>query len=338
MDNVLVTGGAGYIGSHACKALASAGYNPVVFDNLDTGHPDLVKWGPLVKGDLRNREALIAVMEKYSPVAVLHFAAHACVAESLADPGKYYDNNVHGSLVLLEAMQAVKLNKIVFSGSCACYGTPETLPVFENAPQNPVSPYGRTKWIVEQLIRDFEAANGTGWVSLRYFNAAGADADLETGERHNPETHLIPLALEAIEGKSLQIFGDNHDTPDGTCIRDYVHVTDLAAAHVRALDYLLKNGVSTAFNLGTGRGYSVLQIIKSIEQVTGRPVRFEIGPARAGDPAQLVANSDLANTTLQWRPVHSDLSNIVRTAWQWYQLDARSSMALASRQLATGRS
>lgn len=263
MNKVLVTGGAGYIGSHACKALAKAGYQPIVFDNLVYGHEWAVQWGPLEKGDILDRGQLDTAFRKHRPDAVMHFAAYAYVGESMMLPGKYYRNNVVGSLTLLEAMQDHGVDKIVFSSTCATYGVPDRIPIDENACQSPINPYGMSKLMVERILADFGNAHGINWIALRYFNAAGADLDNQIGETHDPETHLVPLVLDAASGRrdSITIFGNNYDTADGTCIRDYIHVSDLASAHVKALDALGSETASGAFNLGNGMGYSVQQVI-----------------------------------------------------------------------------
>ncbi|MES2135461.1 MAG: UDP-glucose 4-epimerase GalE [Pseudomonadota bacterium] len=318
---VLVTGGAGYIGSHACIALARAGYQPIVVDNLVYGHEWAVKWGPLERGDVADRAFLDAVIARHAPVAVMHFAAFTYVGESVSDPGKYYRNNVAGSLTLLEAMRDHGIGAIVFSSTCATYGTPECVPIPETAPQNPINSYGASKLMVERMLRDFDTAHGLRSVSLRYFNAAGADPGGETGELHEPETHLIPLALDAAcgLGPGLTVFGDDYDTPDGTCIRDYIHVSDLAEAHVLALGRLLEGGGSDAFNLGTGNGASVLEILAAIDRVTGRAVPYTVGPRREGDPPALVSQGTKAMRELGWEPRLSDLDTIVGTAWKWHQ-------------------
>ena len=270
---VLVTGGAGFIGSHACKALGEAGALPVAFDNLSTGHSDVVRWGPLVRADVRDRSALVSAMGQFNINAILHFAASAYVGESVTNPALYYDNNVGGMSALLQAAQERQVTRIVFSSSCATYGRPELLPIYETTPQVPINPYGRTKLICEQMLEDFGAAYGLRHVALRYFNAAGADPSGQLGERHDPETHLLPLALRAAaNGQPLNVFGNDYDTPDGTCIRDYVHVNDLARAHVLALLYLASGQKSVAVNLGSGRGHSVLEVCEAITRVTGRTV------------------------------------------------------------------
>lgn len=323
---VLVTGGAGYIGSHTCKALARAGYLPVSYDNLCNGHGWAVKWGPLERGDLLDSERLAAVLAHWQPLAVVHFAAFAYVGESVDKPGLYYRNNVVGSLNLLQAMHAQGVRRIVFSSTCATYGQPEALPIVEATPQRPINPYGASKLMVERMLADFGTAHGLAWTALRYFNAAGADAEGETGECHNPETHLIPLVLDAAAGlrPHITVFGTDYDTPDGTCVRDYIHVSDLADAHVRALDATGRDGVTGAFNLGNGLGFSVRQVIDTAQQVTGRPVPVQWGPRRAGDPPALVSDASLARRVLGWVPQTPDLEGIVRTAWAWHQKGMRS--------------
>lgn len=318
---VLVTGGAGYVGSHACKALAQAGYLPVVYDNLDRGHAWAVKWGPLERGDLLNATRLAAVLRRHRPFAVLHFAALAYVGESVEDPLRYYRNNVGGTVNLLLAMRDTGVRKIVFSSTCAVYGVPKKIPIPENHPQAPLNPYGHSKRVVEQMLADAAPAYGLDSVSLRYFNAAGADAESEIGELHDPETHLIPLALEAAAGlrPRLTIHGTNYATHDGTCIRDYVHVADLADAHVLALRYLKKNRGATAFNLGNGGGFTVREVIAAAERVTGRRIPLRAGPRRPGDPPALVAKAGLAKRDLGWKPRYRDLEAIIATAWRWQQ-------------------
>lgn len=316
---ILVTGGAGYIGSHTCKALALAGYLPVTYDNLVRGHEWAVRWGPLERGDLHDGERLAEVVARYRPRAAIHLAAYAYVGESVVDPAKYYHNNVAGTLSLLAALRAGGVERLVFSSTCATYGLPERLPIDEGQPQRPVNPYGRSKRMIEQILADYERAYALRSVVLRYFNAAGADPDGELGEEHDPETHLIPLAIDAAIGRrdALQIFGDDYPTPDGTAIRDYIHVTDLADAHVRALKLLEDRGTSAACNLGTGRGYSVREIVTAVEQATGRAVRTLVAPRRAGDPPALIAAPGRARLLLGWRPGRSDLETIVRTAVAW---------------------
>ena len=318
-DTVLVTGGAGYIGSHTCKALARAGYRPVTYDNLVSGHRWAVRWGPLEIGDILDSIRLSAVMKTHRPAAVIHFAAFAYVGESITEPAKYYRNNVAGSQVLLDVMRAHDINQIVFSSSCATYGVPDRLPITEDTPQSPINPYGRTKLMVERMLADYGAAYGLRSVALRYFNAAGADPDGDTGEDHEPETHLLPLVLEAAAGlrPDFTILGDDYATPDGTCIRDYVHVGDLAQAHVLALRSLRGSKDSTSYNLGNGAGYSVAQIIDAARQVTGREIKVKRGPRRPGDPAILVADASKARRDLGWRPEFPAIDKIVGSSWDW---------------------
>ncbi|RMH43327.1 MAG: UDP-glucose 4-epimerase GalE [Alphaproteobacteria bacterium] len=313
---VLVTGGAGYIGSHTCKALARQGWIPVTLDNLSRGHAEAVRWGPLVRADVRDRAAVAAAIREHGIRTVLHFAAYAYVGESVAEPLLYYDNNVAGMISLLEAAAETGVSGIVFSSSCATYGHPDRIPVAETAPQNPLSPYGRTKLFCERILEDNAAAGGPRFVSLRYFNAAGTDPEGELAERHYPETHLIPLALQAASGAGpeLTIFGNDYDTPDGTCIRDYIHVTDLAEAHVRAVAHLEGGGGSVAVNLGSGKGHSVLEVLETIARVTGRPVPARFGPRRPGDPAQLFADPTLARQVLGFATRRSDLRTIIADA------------------------
>jgi UDP-arabinose 4-epimerase len=316
---LLVTGGAGYIGSHACKQLDRAGFEPVTFDNLARGHRELVKWGPLEVGDLADVCRLIEVVERYRPVAVMHFAALAYVGESVREPLEYYRNNVAGSANLLQAMQRMEQPLIIFSSTCATYGEPDAVPIREDHPQRPVNPYGRSKLMVEQMIADMARAHGYGYVNLRYFNADGADPDGETGELHEPETHLIPLALQAAagHGPQLQVFGEDYPTPDGTCIRDYIHVTDLADVHVLSLQHLLGGGDSASLNLANGNGFSVREVLEAVERVAGRPVPHEVAGRRPGDPPMLVGDATLARRILGWRPRYADLDTIIETAWKF---------------------
>jgi UDP-arabinose 4-epimerase len=318
---VLVTGGAGYVGSHACKALARAGYLPVVYDNLDRGHAWAVKWGPLERGDLMNAARLEAVLRKHRPLAVFHFAALAYVGESVADPQRYYRNNVGGTINLLQAMRNCEVRRMVFSSTCAVYGAPRKIPIPENHPQAPLNPYGHSKRMVEQMLADAASAYGLDSVSLRYFNAAGADPAGEVGEVHDPETHLIPLVLETAAGlrPKLTIHGTDYPTRDGTCIRDYVHVTDLAQAHVQALGYLAKKRGAAAFNLGNGRGFTVHEVIAAAERVTGRKISVREGPRRPGDPPALAAAAAAARRALGWKPRYRNLDVIIDTAWRWLQ-------------------
>ncbi|QKT04321.1 UDP-glucose 4-epimerase GalE [Ectothiorhodospiraceae bacterium 2226] len=321
MRTILVTGGAGYIGSHTCKALAAAGYRPIVLDNLVYGHRWAVKWGALVEGDVRDAAILDHVFSQYRPEAVLHFAAYAYVGESVGAPGKYYANNVAASVALLEAMRRHGCANLVFSSTCAIFGEPEQALIDERTPTRPVNPYGRSKLMVEQIMQDFGRAYGLRHVSLRYFNAAGADPEQEVGEAHEPETHLIPLVLEVAQGRRahIDIYGTDYPTPDGTAVRDYVHVADLASAHVQALEYLRGGGVSSAFNLGLGRGYSVQEIVDAARRVTGCTITTRGAPRRAGDPPHLVADPGAAARALDWRPHYGQLDDIVATAWAWHQ-------------------
>ncbi|MEB3210981.1 MAG: UDP-glucose 4-epimerase GalE [Leptolyngbyaceae bacterium] len=321
---ILVTGGAGYIGSHAVLALQRAGYHVVVLDNLVYGHQDIVETVLNVEleiGDTNDRDFLDHVFSKHQVSAVMHFAAYTYVGESVKDPGKYYRNNVNGTLTLLEAMVAASVNKIVFSSTCATYGEPQAIPMDETHPQNPISPYGTTKWMVEKVLADFDRAHELKSVCFRYFNAAGADPDGKTGEDHDPETHLIPLVLQAAMGirKSISIFGTDYPTPDGTCVRDYIHVSDLADAHVLGLSYLLEGGDSNVFNLGNGNGFSVREVIETARQVTGREIEAVECDRRPGDPPSLVGSSEKAKRILGWSPQYVDLSDIVSHAWQWHQ-------------------
>lgn len=320
MAVVLVTGGAGYIGSHTCKQLAAAGHTPVTYDSLEHGHRDAVRWGPLVIGDLRDRGRLSAAMEDYRPDCVLHFAAYIDVGGSVRDPLRFYENNVGGSLSLLQTMKEHGVGRIVFSSTCAVYGAPVRLPLDEDHPKAPANPYGASKWMVEQLLRDAGSAHRLRSVALRYFNACGADGDGETGERHSPETHALPLAILAAMGRApaFHVFGTDYPTPDGTAIRDYIHVEDLAEAHVRALDYLLNGGETAAFNLGTGRGTSVRELVDAVGRVTGQPVPMTESPRRDGDVPELVAQPARAAEVLGWRARHTDLDAIVRSAWRWH--------------------
>ena len=319
MAFVLVTGGAGYIGSHTCKALSHAGYTPIVYDSLLRGNKWAVKWGPLEVGDLLDDERLCDVLRQYQPIGVIHFAAFAYVGESVHNPLMYYGNNVGGTMSLLRAMEAENVNRLVFSSTCAIYGTSEINPIHEELPQNPINPYGQSKLVVEKILEDCTRNSSLSAVALRYFNAAGADHEGEIGEAHDPETHLIPLALGAARGSSspLIVFGKDHPTPDGTCIRDYIHVADLADAHVRALDHTSGDIGFSAFNLGTGTGVSIMELIHAVHEVTGCDVPYSFGPRRAGDPPVLVADSSLAREVLGWGARHSDLRNILQTAWNW---------------------
>jgi UDP-arabinose 4-epimerase len=317
----LVTGGAGYIGSHTCKALAAAGHTPVVLDNLSTGHSWAVKWGPLVVADIADRSRVKSAVKEFGIGAVIHFAAHAYVGESVRKPQKYFDNNVTKTLALLDTLLEAGISKVVLSSSCATYGVPQKLPISEDDAQQPINPYGESKLFVEKVLYWYEVAYGIRHMNLRYFNAAGADPDGEIGEDHDPETHLIPLVIAAAQGvnPTFEIFGTDYDTADGTAVRDYVHVCDLARAHVNALDYLVAGGHSASVNLGTGCGHSIREVISAVETISGRAVSVVEGPRRPGDPATLIANPQLGQTVLSWTPDKSDLQTIVRTAWHWHQ-------------------
>jgi len=322
--HVLVTGGAGYIGSHAAKALAARGFVPVTYDSLVYGHRWAVQWGPFVEGNINDRPKLLDTLRRYEIESVMHFAAFAYVGESMANPERYFNNNVVGSLVLLDAALEAGVRHVIFSSSCATYGTPERLPITEDTPQSPVNPYGESKLIVERALRWYAAAHPLTWVALRYFNAAGADPEGTLGEIHLPETHLIPLALDAaLGGRPVEVYGDDYPTRDGTCVRDFIHVSDLADAHVRALDYLIDGGKSIALNLGTGDGYTVREVIQAVQTVTGREVPHLIARRRPGDPAVLVADPGLAGKVLGWRPQHSALETIAQTAWFWHSNRAK---------------
>jgi UDP-arabinose 4-epimerase len=317
---VLVTGGAGYIGSQTCKALARVGLLPVVLDNLSHGHRAAVRWGPLVEGDIRDRGLVERAIREYHVDAVIHLAGNAYVGESMRDPGKYFSNNAAGSFSLLEAAQACGVGRVVFSSSCATYGVPESLPIDDAHAQRPINPYGESKLFVERALHWYHVAHGLRSISLRYFNAAGADLDGELGEEHDPETHLIPLAIGAALGTRppLQIYGTDYRTPDGTAVRDYVHVADLADAHVRALEYLDAGGASTALNLGTGFGHSVREVVAAVERVARRALPHCEAARRPGDPATLVAAAGRSKDLLGWAPRHSGLETIIATAWRWY--------------------
>jgi UDP-arabinose 4-epimerase len=318
---VLVAGGAGYVGAHTCKALARAGFLPVVLDNLSTGHREFVRWGPLVQADLRDTAAIADTIRQHRCLAVLHFAAFAYVGESVTDPAKYYDNNVAGTLALLAGMRTAGCDALVFSSTCAVYGQPTQVPIIEDTRPDPVNPYGASKLMVERILADFRTAYGLRSMVLRYFNACGADPDNEIGELRDPETHLIPRAMMALQGHiaNFAVFGTDFETPDGTPIRDYVHVADLADAHVAALRQLLGGTSGGVFNLGTGCGYSVKEVLNAIEREAGEPLPGVTGPRRAGDPAVLIANPERARHELGFDPARSDLETIVKTAWAWHR-------------------
>ena len=318
---ILIVGGAGYIGSHTNKALNEAGYETVVLDNLSYGHEESIKWGEFCKCDLANIDDVDEVFNKYDITAVMHFSSFIDVGESVTNPEKYYTNNVVNTMNLLHVMLKHNVKKFIFSSTCATYGVPQKIPLVEDHPQNPINPYGMTKLMVEKILKDYDNAYGLKSVILRYFNASGADESGEIGEWHNPETHLIPLILDAAIGKreDIKIFGTDYDTEDGTCIRDYIHVTDLADAHIRALKYLEDENTSNEFNLGNGVGFSVRQVIESAKKVTGRDFKVEETKRRPGDPAVLIGSSKKARDTLGWNPQYTDIDDIIKTAWIWHQ-------------------
>ena len=320
-QTVLVTGGAGFVGSHVCKALAGAGLRPVVYDNLSRGYHWAVQWGPLEQGELSDEYRLSEVIAKHEPAAVLHFASSIEAGESVRDPGAFYENNVCNTLVLLRTIVAAGIDRIVFSSSAAVYGNPLSLSIAEDHPTAPTSPYGMTKLVCERMLGDFAVAHGLRSVSLRYFNATGADPDGQLGEAHDPETHLIPMVLDAALGlrPHVSIFGDDYPTPDGTCLRDYIHVSDLAEAHGLALDRTAVVGGAEAYNLGTGNGYSVREVIATARQVTGHSIPTRIQPRRPGDPAALVADPTAAMTTLAWMPKRAALETQISDAWRWHR-------------------
>jgi UDP-glucose-4-epimerase GalE len=317
---ILVTGGAGYIGSHVCKALAKSGFKPVVYDNLSSGNRWAVKWGPLEEGEIANESRLHEVLALHQPAAVMHFAAFAYVGESVEKPLLYYQNNIAGSAALLRALVDWRTVPVVFSSTCATYGTPERIPITEDHPQSPINPYGYSKLVVERMLADIGQAHRLRSVSLRYFNAAGADPDGDIGEAHDPEPHLIPRVLAAArDGTSVAVYGNDYDTPDGTCVRDYVHVTDLAVAHVQALDYLISGGPSCALNLANARGYSVKEVIQAAQSIYGKTIHVQQAPRRPGDPPVLLGSADRAQATLGWIPARSALELQIADAWNWIQ-------------------
>jgi len=323
-QSILVTGGAGYIGSHAVQALQNAGYEAIVLDNLVYGHREFVEQAlgaKLIVGDISDRALLDEVFATHEITAVMHFAAYAYVGESVSDPAKYYRNNVVGTLTLLEAMLAASVKTIVFSSTCATYGVPQSVPVTEDQPQNPINPYGRTKLMVEKILADFDKAYGLRSICFRYFNAAGADPAGLLGEDHSPETHILPLVLLTALGKreSFSILGTDYPTPDGTCIRDFIHVADLAQAHVLGLEQLLKVGESDVFNLGNGNGFSVREVIETAKLVTGQPIKVTEGDRRPGDPPILVGSGEKARRILGWQPQYADLKEILLHSWNWHQ-------------------
>ena len=317
----MVVGGAGYIGSHMCKYLYDHGHHPIVLDNLIYGHQDAVRWGPFFKGSMDDTTLLDEIVSQHPISAVMHFAAYCYVGESVSDPAKYYRNNVANTIALLEYMLRKNISRFIFSSTCATYGEPEEIPMTESHPQNPINPYGRTKLMVEEMLEDFRDAYGLQSVSLRYFKAAGAVPDGALGEDHRPDTHLIPLVLQAALGQRehIAVFGNDYPTQDGTCIRDYIHVNDLAQAHLLALDRLLNGGLGGVFNLGNGDGYSVQEVIQVARDVTGQPIPAKVEGRRAGDPAVLIGSSAKAFSELGWSPQYADLKTIVETAWRWHR-------------------
>jgi len=320
--NILVCGGAGYIGAHMCMQLAASGHGVFVFDNLSTGHAEAVRWGELIRGDLTVTGDLDRAFKRQHYSAVMHFSAKSLVGESMQHPELYYHNNVTGTLNLLEAMVRHEVKTFIFSSSASVYGMPAYSPIDERHPTAPINPYGRSKLMVETMLADFDAAFGVRSVSLRYFNAAGADPGAVIGEDHDPETHLIPNVLKSIlqpAAHPLKVFGNDYDTPDGTCIRDYIHVADLCNAHIRALDYLHRGGKTDVFNLGNGKGFSVLDVINAAQRITGQDIDYSVQARRPGDPAVLVASSTKAKDTLGWTPKYADLSAIIETAWRWHR-------------------
>ena len=323
---IFVTGGAGYVGSHTCKALAQSGHEVVVYDNLSTGFRELVKWGELVEGDILDRGFLVAMLAKHRPDGIIHFAAFSQVGESVANPGKYIHNNITGTMNILEAMRTCSVRNIVVSSTAAVYGIPEICPITEDMPTQPINPYGETKLFMEWMLADYARAYGLSWMALRYFNAAGADPEGECGECHDPETHLIPRALKAITGEvaDFKIMGNDYPTQDGTCIRDYIHVSDLASAHVLAMQYLAsgEGGKGYSLNLGTGQGVSVREILNAIERSVGKAVPYTVGYRRAGDPPVLVADGTRAAELLQWKPAYSDIDRIIVDAWRWHTISS----------------
>jgi UDP-glucose 4-epimerase len=317
---ILLTGGAGYIGSQTNKALYEKGFETLVLDNLINGHRAFVKWGKFEQGDLNNTDQIRLIFKKYTIEAVIHFAAYAYVGESVENPQKYYENNLRNTLNLLQVMLESDTPCLVFSSSCAVYGNPLSIPITENHPQNPINPYGKSKMMVEMILDDYCRTYRLNYVSLRYFNAAGADPDCGIGEWHEPETHLIPLVLDVASGRkdNIKIFGTDYDTPDGTCIRDYVHTIDLADAHVLALNHLLENGKSDTFNLGIGKGFSVREVIEKSREITGKNIKLIEDQRRPGDPPILIAGSEKAKTLLGWQPRYNDISEIIETSWSWH--------------------
>lgn len=321
MKNILVVGGAGYIGSHTCKELFKKGYNPIVLDNLIYGHKEFVKWGEFVLGDLNDINQIRLVFEKYTIDAVMHFAAFAYVGESVEEPQKYYNNNVVATMNLLNVMLEFNVKYFIFSSTCATYGNPEYSPIDELHPQNPINPYGMSKLMIENILKDYTNAYGFKFISLRYFNASGCDPDAEIGEKHNPETHLVPLILDAAIGEkeNIKVFGTNYNTRDGSAIRDYIHVVDLADAHILALEYLLNAGESDVFNLGNEQGFTVKEVIDCVKKVTDKEFEIVYVDRRIGDPASLVGSNEKIIKELHWKPKFHTLENIIETAWTWHK-------------------
>jgi len=320
---ILVIGGAGYIGSHVNKLLNKRGYNTVVVDNLVSGHKHFVKWGKFIEGDLSNKSQIRTIFQNYNIVGVMHFAAFSSTAKSVSEPQEYYINNVINTINLLEVMKEYSVNYFIFSSSAAIYGVPQILPIIESHPPNPINPYGKTKWIIENILQDYSKAYNFQYVSLRYFNAAGADPERQIGELHSPETHLIPIILDVAAGKqeTIHIYGNDYDTKDGTCIRDYIHVNDLAQAHILSLEYLFKTKKSEIFNLGNGNGFSVKTIIDVAQKITLKKINKKIVFRREGDPSVLVGSSDKIKKLLNWIPQYNSLERIIETAWHWHQLN-----------------
>jgi UDP-glucose 4-epimerase len=322
---IFIAGGAGYIGSHINKLLCRRGYKTVIFDNLVYGHREFVKWGEFFFGDLVHRDQIKDCFARYPIDAVMHFSAFAYVGESVVDPAKYYINNVANTLNLLDVMREFQVRYFIFSSTCATYGIPEKVPIPEDHPQKPINPYGKSKLMIEEILKDYDSAYGMKHINLRYFNAAGADPDGEIGERHDPETHLIPLTIDAALGRreDIRIFGTEYPTKDGTCIRDYIHVMDLADVHIRALEYLKANEKSTSFNLGNGIGHSVREVIDSVKRISKQEFKVTETGRREGDPPVLISSSKKAIETLQWRPQYADIDTIVETAWRWHSKKLR---------------
>ena len=320
--DVLVTGGSGFIGSHVAKLLSEKDYNPVIIDNLSQGHREFARWGTFYRGDIGDANLLDKIFSEHEIDGVMHFAALAQVGESVKDPARYYENNVSKTHVLLSSMLRHGIRNFVFSSTCAVYGLPEVIPISEEHSRSPINPYGRTKLAVEHMLEDFSRAYGLRYVSLRYFNAAGADHRAGIGEDHRPETHLIPLILDVALGrrKEIEIFGTDYKTRDGTCIRDYIHVSDLAEAHLLALNYLREGGDSDAFNLGTGKGYSVKEVVEATRRITGREIKVRIAPRREGDPPVLIADPSKAWEVLNWRQRYTEIGEIIESAWEWHRM------------------